>query len=64
MTIPRTWKKSTYSRGDTQECVEVASHAATGRLIRDSKHPHLGMLGFHSSEWSRFIGNLKRPDAE
>ncbi|WP_344165638.1 DUF397 domain-containing protein [Nocardiopsis rhodophaea] len=58
------WKKSSYSNPVGQECVEVASPPVVGKLIRDSKHPSLGMLGFDCSEWSRFIGRLKKTDSE
>ncbi|CAM3911330.1 DUF397 domain-containing protein [Nocardiopsis gilva] len=60
--VTMNWRKSSYSSAKGEECVEVASHADTGSFIRDSKNPSLAMLGFGSSEWSRFIGRLKRPD--
>ncbi|GAA2011363.1 hypothetical protein GCM10009799_44510 [Nocardiopsis rhodophaea] len=64
MISPQAWKKSSYSGGDTQECVEVASCLPWGSSVRDSKHPLRERLAFSSCEWSTFIGRLKRHDFE
>jgi hypothetical protein len=43
------WQKSSYSGSNGGQCVEVA---ASGRvLVRDSKNPDAGRLGFSAPVW-------------
>ena len=52
-----TWRKSTYSGGNGGQCVEVA---ASGRvLVRDSKSPDRGRLGFSAQTWREFAARIK-----
>jgi Domain of unknown function (DUF397) len=54
-----TWIKSTYSTSQGSECVEVASLADGGRLLRDSKDPDGPVLRFTADEWRAFVRGLK-----
>jgi hypothetical protein len=47
---PLSFRKSSYSGGQTQDCVEVAD-LPRGAAVRDSKHPDAGHLPFPSTEW-------------
>jgi hypothetical protein len=52
------WFKSSYSGGNTTECLECA-YVAHGALIRDSKyHPRGPIVAVGSKAWSRFISAL------
>jgi hypothetical protein len=56
-----TWRKSTYSGGNGGQCVEVA---ASGRvLVRDSKNPDRGLLGFSAQTWREFAARIKSDNA-
>ena len=56
-----TWRKSTYSGGNGGQCVEVA---ASGRvLVRDSKNPDRGRLGFNAQTWREFAARIKSDNA-
>ncbi|WP_285731737.1 DUF397 domain-containing protein [Nocardiopsis sp. ATB16-24] len=48
------FRKSSYSTGKGQDCVEVADLPA-GAAVRDSKHPDAGHLPFPADEWSAFL---------
>jgi hypothetical protein len=48
------WRKSSYSGGVHQNCVEVAQRPAA-ILLRDSQHPHLGYLTAPAHEWAAFL---------
>ncbi|MFD9422711.1 MULTISPECIES: DUF397 domain-containing protein [unclassified Streptomyces] len=49
-----TWFKSSYSGGNTTECVETA-YLARGAAVRDSKHVDGPRLRFGSAAWQRFV---------
>lgn len=49
------WRKSTFSQGPEDNCVEVAELRDEGRLVRDSKNPAGGVLRFTSGEWTAFL---------
>ena len=51
------WFKSSYSGGNTTECVEAAQ-VPTGLLVRDSKKPEGRRLQLSAAAWSVFIGSL------
>jgi len=53
------FRKSSYSGGQTQDCVEVADTPTTA-AVRDSKHPDRGHLTFPSAEWAAFLDDVKR----
>lgn len=53
------FKKSSFSQGDQQECVEVACTADGGRAVRDSKD-RAGGTQFHASgAWAAFVSAVK-----
>jgi hypothetical protein len=56
---PISWRKSTYSIGNGDNCVEVARAGGTLIAVRDSKNPGGPMLTFSRGEWRAFIGGLK-----
>ncbi|MGC9436452.1 DUF397 domain-containing protein [Streptomyces sp. WG5] len=49
-----TWFKSSYSGGNTTECVEAA-FVRSGVLIRDSKQPEGPCLGVSAGAWRHFL---------
>lgn len=49
-----TWFKSSFSGGNTTECVEAA-YLAQGAAIRDSKYVDGPRLRFGSAAWQRFV---------
>ncbi|MCX4969597.1 DUF397 domain-containing protein [Streptomyces sp. NBC_00654] len=49
-----TWSKSSYSGGNTTECLEVAS-LALGVAVRDSKRAAGPRLTFGATAWEQFI---------
>ncbi|MEC4017764.1 DUF397 domain-containing protein [Streptomyces sp. H27-D2] len=52
------WRKSTYSGGDQDSCVEVADGYADVP-VRDSKDPHGPALIFPADAWSAFVQDVK-----
>ena len=48
------WRKSTFSSGTGNNCVEVADLGG-GRLVRDSKNPTGPVLSFTAGEWDAFV---------
>ena len=56
-----TWRKSSHSGSNGGQCVEVA---ASGRvLVRDSKYPDRGHLGFSAQTWREFAARIKSDNA-
>jgi hypothetical protein len=54
-----TWRKSTYSGGGGNECLETAdSHPVVP--VRDSKTPQGPVLTFRPRSWTAFVESLKR----
>ncbi|MFV2198227.1 DUF397 domain-containing protein [Nocardiopsis sp. LOL_012] len=49
-----TFRKSSYSGGQTQDCVEVADFPG-GSALRDTKHREAGYLAFGSDEWDALL---------
>ncbi|MEU6553170.1 DUF397 domain-containing protein [Streptomyces sp. NPDC046915] len=51
------WRKSSYSEGGANDCVEVAD----GQLgtIRDSKTPTARPLVFSTTSWAAFVAGVK-----
>jgi uncharacterized protein DUF397 len=55
------WRKTSYSGSNGGQCVEVA---ASGRvLVRDSKNPERGRLGFSAQTWREFTARIKNDNA-
>lgn len=55
------WRKSSYSGGGAQNCVEVAE-LPSGSAVRDSQQPDEAQLAFPSPEWSTFLRQVKAQD--
>ncbi|MDX3382711.1 DUF397 domain-containing protein [Streptomyces niveiscabiei] len=55
-----TWRKSTYSDGGANNCLEVADGYAPVVPVRDSKTPSAPALLFTTPTWSAFVHHLKR----
>lgn len=53
------WVKSSYSGGNTTECVEAA-FTSTGVLIRDSKQPGGPQVAVSVDAWGRFVAGPMR----
>ncbi len=53
------WRKSSYSGGGANDCVEVADGYAGLVPVRDSKVPTTRPLVFSASSWSAFMGGVK-----
>lgn len=51
------WRKSSYSGSNGGQCVEVA--ASDRVLVRDSKDPDRGRLGFGAQTWREFTARIK-----
>ncbi|WP_171170670.1 DUF397 domain-containing protein [Streptomyces sp. I05A-00742] len=57
------WKKSSYSEGNSGQCVEFARNLVPSSdtvPVRDSKHPSGPTLLFPASAWSTFIANVRK----
>lgn len=55
-----TFRKSSYSQGRTENCVEVADLDA-GAAVRDTQHREDGHLEFPTTEWSALLRSAARP---
>ncbi|MFD1657568.1 DUF397 domain-containing protein [Streptomyces caeni] len=56
LTVPESeWLKSSYISGEGGECVEVAAHAATSVLVRDSTRPAGVPLSFGVEAWTGIV---------
>jgi uncharacterized protein DUF397 len=56
---PASWRKSSFSSGGGNACVEVAALPGTV-AIRDSKDPHGPVHMLHPAAFSNLIGRIKR----
>lgn len=54
LTPDHAWFKSSYSGGNTTECVEAAFVPA-GVLVRDSKRPEGPHVAISAKAWGRFV---------
>ncbi|MFF3753529.1 DUF397 domain-containing protein [Streptomyces sp. NPDC002018] len=52
------WRKSSFSSGNQDECLEVADGYAD-IPVRDSKNPTGPTLHFQPTDWTAFIASLK-----
>lgn len=55
MSNSNVWKKSSYSAGSGNDCVEVKVRSADQVAIRDSKDPHGPRLEFSASALGDFL---------
>ncbi|MGW5213292.1 DUF397 domain-containing protein [Streptomyces sp. NPDC004051] len=55
------WRKSSYSDGGADNCVEVAHGFPAVVPVRDSKTPHGPVLHFPATAWTAFLSTLKGP---
>ncbi|MEU7050407.1 DUF397 domain-containing protein [Streptomyces rubradiris] len=53
------WRKSSYSDGGANNCVEVADGYPHVVPVRDSKVPEGRALVFGASSWFRFVRGVK-----
>ncbi|KOV80516.1 hypothetical protein ADL01_12085 [Streptomyces sp. NRRL WC-3618] len=53
------WRKSSYSGGGANDCVEVADGYAALVPVRDSKTPAARPLVFSAVSWSAFAEGVK-----
>jgi Domain of unknown function (DUF397) len=51
------WRKSSYSNGGSNACVEVGS--TDGVLVRDTTNRDGGTLTFSAEAWERFTASLR-----
>ncbi|MDQ1027428.1 hypothetical protein QF035_005010 [Streptomyces umbrinus] len=54
------WRKSSYSEGGDNDCVEVADGYPGIVPVRDSKFPQGPALVFGAEPWALFLGNVSR----
>ncbi|MFF3438244.1 DUF397 domain-containing protein [Streptosporangium sp. NPDC002721] len=54
-----TWRKSTLSGTNNDNCVEVATLPSGGRAVRDSKDPDGPVLSFAPRAWWAFVAEVK-----
>jgi hypothetical protein len=57
------WRKSSYSDGGDNNCVEVADNCPGIVPVRDSKTPAGRVLLFGASPWAAFVEGVKRERA-
>lgn len=57
------WRKSSFSKPNGNECVEVAI-GTDAVALRDSKHPDGAVLVFHRAEWSAFVAGVTAGEFE
>ncbi|MGX7758786.1 DUF397 domain-containing protein [Streptomyces angustmyceticus] len=57
--VGATWRKSSYSDGGDNNCVEVSDGFPGAVPVRDSKNPTGGVLLFPAGAWSAFIATVK-----
>ncbi|MFD7975987.1 DUF397 domain-containing protein [Streptomyces sp. NPDC059071] len=55
--LTSTWFKSSYSGGNTTECVECA-RTDVGALVRDSKRPEGPVLAVQADAWRVFVEGI------
>ncbi|MFI0937410.1 DUF397 domain-containing protein [Streptomyces sp. NPDC021020] len=60
------WRKSSYSDGTGNSCVEFADALATlgGIGVRDSKDPSGPALTFSADAWTEFVGLVRTGRAD
>ena len=56
---PAIWRKSSYSGGGGNDCLEVADGLPALIPVRDSKNPRGPKLAFRPKAWSAFVEGVK-----
>ncbi|MFG2830876.1 DUF397 domain-containing protein [Streptomyces sp. NPDC048434] len=57
--VEAVWRKSSYSDGGADNCVEISDGVPGAVPVRDSKNPTGGVLLFPAGAWSSFIATVK-----
>ena len=52
------WIKSSYSGGQSTNCVEIAALPNGGRAVRDSKSPDDAVLLLSADQWAALLKSL------
>ncbi|WSN71821.1 DUF397 domain-containing protein [Streptomyces sp. NBC_01361] len=55
------WRKSTFSEGGANDCVEVADNYPGVVPVRDSKRPQGPALVFGVGACAAFVGDIREP---
>ncbi|AXE86915.1 DUF397 domain-containing protein [Streptomyces sp. Go-475] len=53
------WRKSSYSEGGANDCVEVADNCPGTVPVRDSKQPQGPILVFGATSWTSFLADVR-----
>jgi hypothetical protein len=53
------WRKSSYSNGGGNACLETAASDRGAILVRDTTNRDGGTLAFSAAAWTAFTGALK-----
>ncbi|MEU0198369.1 MULTISPECIES: DUF397 domain-containing protein [unclassified Streptomyces] len=53
------WRKSSYSEGGANDCVEVADNCPRTVPVRDSKRPQGPILVFGATSWTSFLADVR-----
>ncbi|CAL9308853.1 DUF397 domain-containing protein [Streptomyces sp. SudanB52_2052] len=55
------WRKSSYSEGGANDCLEVADDHPGIVPVRDSKQPHGPVVVFGAQPWALFLAGVRNP---
>ncbi|MDS1270326.1 DUF397 domain-containing protein [Lipingzhangella sp. LS1_29] len=58
--VNESWRKSSYSKGGMDNCVEARAAHSTRVEVRDSQHPGEAWLGFPAGEWAAFLSGVEQ----
>ncbi|MET9391693.1 DUF397 domain-containing protein [Streptomyces sp. NPDC006624] len=58
------WRKSSYSDGGANNCLEAADNCPGTVPVRDSKLPNSPILVFGARTWTEFVRGVKASRAE
>ncbi|MER6712184.1 MULTISPECIES: DUF397 domain-containing protein [unclassified Streptomyces] len=53
------WRKSSYSDGGANNCLEVADNCPGTVPVRDSKRPQGPILVFGATSWTSFLADVR-----
>ncbi|GGX24594.1 DUF397 domain-containing protein [Streptomyces lomondensis] len=53
------WRKSSYSDGGANNCLEVADNCPGTVPVRDSKQPQGPILVFGATSWTSFLADVR-----
>ncbi|MEU1900625.1 DUF397 domain-containing protein [Nocardiopsis dassonvillei] len=56
--VEQTWRKSSYSGGGHQDCVECRADGPVVQ-VRDTRHRQLGHLAFPAVEWTALLAGAQ-----